>query len=126
MTDGAKVEAPAGNYLQEIMDRYETEGHRLKVVAVYEDLNAYLDATETVAREWDEGEVSNDEQVPADRYAAACTCDEVSDAFGTFDEARWWCREHRTAVGLEWQEWLTTSRILGDEAFSELEDKPCE
>lgn len=41
-----------------------------------------------------------------DQCSAVCTCGAASARVPSWEDARWWCREHRTSVGLPCQEWI--------------------
>lgn len=41
-----------------------------------------------------------------DRVRGVCSCGAAGDLEATWQDARWWAREHRTSVGLPIQPWL--------------------
>lgn len=50
-----------------------------------------------------------------DATAAVCSCGEQSPWLPDWSDARWWAREHRTSLGLDWQQSLPTTEIAGPE-----------
>lgn len=103
---------PPADELWEIWAEYLEQGHKVTIIAVYED-EEHLE----LARDVFYDNRASGLDLPADRYGVVCTCDLgwFSPRQETWDDAVWWGREHLTSNGMDPFHWFQVLYVLGAE-----------
>ncbi|MCC5949463.1 MAG: hypothetical protein JJT89_13520 [Nitriliruptoraceae bacterium] len=92
--------------------------HHLEVAGWYRDPATY-ERSKRLGWSFYHLDLHGRHELLPDLCSGRCSCGAESPRLPTWQEARWWCREHRTSKGMDWQPTLPPVWELLDDPTQE-------